>query len=254
MPAARRAPAGRARGDRGRDTSPGAGAARAASRSGRARQELGDVHHGAGERRGARRPRRVAPEEVAVRLHVRAAARRVDHDGLDARCLEGRDRGPRQRPRGLGLSRVGVERPAAALRGGDRDLGTLPRETSERRLVLRAEDRVLNAPVEEAHARAPRPARGPELGEASAPARRRERREQGLRGAEPGGQQPQEPARPDEALEPAPLVGPERRDDAAQERRPRQDSLERDAPHEPAPGGPGRRVSSSARPASIKCP
>ena len=104
-------------------------------------------------------------------------------DRLHARRLEGRDRRARQRPRPLGLPRVGVQRAAAPLGARDGDLRALARETAERRLVVRAEDRVLDAPVEEAHARAPRPLRGHHLGQAAAPARRRERREQGLRGA-----------------------------------------------------------------------
>ena len=124
------------------------------------------------------------------------------------------------------------------------DLRALARETAERRLVVRAEDRVLDAAVEEAHARAPRPLRGHDLRQRGPP------RPPGAaagarppRRARPGREQAQDAARPDQALEPAPLVDAAAPgDQGAEQRRSRQEPRERDAAHEAAPdraGAPG---------------
>ena len=61
---------------------------RAAGRAAALGEELGDVAHARGEARGARRPRGIAGQQRPVRLHVGAAARRVDDHVLDAGALE----------------------------------------------------------------------------------------------------------------------------------------------------------------------
>ena len=176
---------------------------------------------------------------MAVGFHVRPATGRVDHDRLDVRVLEGLDGGARQRPRPLGFARVGVERPAATLGARDRHLRPLPRETPDRRLVVRAEDRVLHAAVQQPHALASGAARGDHLGQRTSATRRRQRREERLRRREARRKEPEEAACPDEALEPAPLVGSKRRGDQTEQGRAGQQAVEGGAPHQPTERRPG---------------
>src|SRR5262245_37998896 len=80
-----------------------------------ARQHLGHVGDLAAERGRAVTPGRILAQQVAVALHVGAAAGGVDDDGVHARRLEGGDVGPRQLPGGLRIPGVGMEGAAAAL-------------------------------------------------------------------------------------------------------------------------------------------
>src|SRR5437879_2666102 len=71
-------------------------------------------------RPGALGPRRVVREELAVRLHVRAATRGVHDDRGVAPC-EGVDVEARELARPLALTGVGVKSPAAGLLDRHRD-------------------------------------------------------------------------------------------------------------------------------------
>ena len=200
----------------------------------RAREELGDVHDLPGEGRGARGPRRIVPQEVPVRLHVGAAPGGVDHDRLHVSGLERGNRGAGERAGSLGLAGVRVERAAAALGPRHPHLEPLPREAADRGLVVRAEHRVLHAALEEPDPAAHRPLGRDHLGQRAPAPGRRERREERLRGSEGRREEPQHAARPDEPLEPAPLVEAERASDRAEERGARQEHVERRAPHQPS--------------------
>ena len=213
-----------------------------------AREELGDVHHLPGEGRRAPGPRRISAEEVSVGLHVRPAPGGVDHDGLELGGLERGDGGARQRAGALGLAGVRVERAAAALGPRDPHLHPLARQAPDGRLVVRAEHRVLDAAVEEAHPPPQRPARRD-----AARAGRRPAPRGGSGGrsasdaARVAGNSRRSAAGPDEALEPAPLVEAQRARHEPQEapvaagaRRTRRAAPDA-APGSPAAAPPARR-------------
>src|SRR5262249_59071723 len=94
-------------------------------------EELAQVTHLAAERGGPRRPVvrlaavRLATvrgrEEVAVLLHRRATARRVDHDRVHPGLLEGGDGAPGEPGRLRCPAGMQRQRTAAALAGGDAD-------------------------------------------------------------------------------------------------------------------------------------
>jgi hypothetical protein len=96
---------------------------------------------------------------------------------------------------------------------------------------VRAEDRVLHAAVKQPDALPPRATRRDHLGEGTAPPCRGQRGEQGLGCREARREEPQEAARPDEPLQPAPLVGAKRSGHQAEQARARQQAVERGAPH-----------------------
>ena len=164
---------------------------------------------------------------------MRAAPGGVDHDGLELRGLERGDGRARQRAGALGLARVRVERATAALgRAGPAP----PRPGASRHRMVASLCGRKTASCTQPWRKPTRPRGGPRAGMRSGRAPPRpaggERRQERLRRREGRREQPQEPARPDEALEPAPLVEAQRTGDQAQEGRSGQEAVERGAPHQ----------------------
>src|ERR1017187_1896358 len=127
--------------------------------------EVADLGHGAGRPLWPVLPLLpVMLEQFGVLLHGRTAARRVDHDDLDARVLERGD-GPLGEHGGLG-GPAGVQREgaAAALAGRDDHVAALRREHPRRRGVDFGEEYLLDAAGEHADDSAPRPVRRTVLG------------------------------------------------------------------------------------------
>jgi hypothetical protein len=168
-----------------------------------------------------------------------AAARRVhDHD-LGPGALERLDRPPGERLRLLMQAAVGVEGAAAALVPRHHHVAGVLREHGRSRAVHPAEHHLLHAAGEHRHAR-PAPTLGrDQRGQRRALRRRPERRQQRLPRGERAGQEPKEPARPGQTLEPAHLIraqarGHEREHSRMTQEQPEVDPAER-APHR-APG------------------
>ncbi len=197
-------------------------------------QQLRDVAHAGGEAGGPIPPGRIACQQRAVRLHVRAAARRVHHHVLHARILERRDGAPGEGERGRVLARVRVERSAASLGTRSHDLEPVAGQHPRGGAVVRAEDRLLDAAGEQAHAAAPRALGRGHLGERGPVRTGGQGRQQWLPVSEGARQQAQQPGAADQPLETAHLVEAQAARGQPQQARVRQEQREVEPPEEAA--------------------
>jgi hypothetical protein len=118
------------------------------------REKLGEIANGGGESPGALGVGAIVGEQVAVSLHVGAAARRVHDDRVGARGLERIDRLARHRQGPLVIAAVRIQRPAASLSGGHHHLASVLREHARGRAVVRRENDGLDASGQQRDARA----------------------------------------------------------------------------------------------------
>jgi hypothetical protein len=164
---------------------------------------------------------------------VRATARRVDDDLLDLRLLEGLDRAPGERERGGVLPRVRVQGPAAGLRARGHDLEAVMRQDARGRAVVRAEDGLLDAAGEEAHAPSPDALGRGHLGQRRPVRRGRQLGQQRLPVPERRGQEREQARSTQHAAQAARLIEPQARRGQPQEARARQQQREVHPAEEP---------------------